>query len=427
MRRYNNERILIISNNVLSNTNNNGKTILSYFDTMNCKQIRQLYFSCEDPSLSEYQYFRISDKDVIRGKFFPQLRGGRAEVKCSNRILNSYVKNYSEFMRLLREILWYKSWKSKQLIKWLDEFRPSVIFFVGGDCCFAYNICMYITKRFNSRLSLYITDDYFMPRKREKVFHMVRRYIIRRSFIECLKLTDVFFTISKQMSQKYEKEFGKKSFLAVNMTEVLKDTSIEKEENIITMIYAGSTYYGREDILGRLSKEIEKLNKNQKELKLKIYSNNKLNKNELRQIIKGKHTYYGGALSKEELIVELNKADVLVFVESFSEDQIEKTKYSLSTKVPEYLSLGKPILAIGPEGIGSMEYLKEASLCVYEEDKIEEALKYLLSSDDLRRQLARLAEEKFLKFNNKRTMQEEFLKEVMGYAERGFINENITN
>ena len=72
-----NERILIISNNVISDTNNNGKTILSYFDSINYTQIRQLYFSNEIPLRKEYKYFRISDIDVIKGRFSSKRRGSK--------------------------------------------------------------------------------------------------------------------------------------------------------------------------------------------------------------------------------------------------------------------------------------------------------------------------------------------------------------
>ena len=82
---------------------------------------------------------------------------------------------------------------------------------------------------------------------------------------------------------------------------------------------------------------------------------------------------------KEELIKTLNKADVLVFVESFAEEQIEKTRYSLSTKIPEYLSLKKPIFAVGPENISSMRYISDTAMCVFEIGEIYNRLKAVLN------------------------------------------------
>mgnify|MGYP000361581007 CR=1 FL=1 len=71
----NDEKILIISNNVLSQTSNNGKTLLSYFKNLNSKNIYQLYFSEEIPQLSGYHYYKLSDKDILKGYLNEKKRG----------------------------------------------------------------------------------------------------------------------------------------------------------------------------------------------------------------------------------------------------------------------------------------------------------------------------------------------------------------
>jgi hypothetical protein len=39
-----------------------------------------------------------------------------------------------------------------------------------------------------------------------------------------------------------------------------------------------------------------------------------------------------------------------------------KTRLSISTKIPEYLASGKPILAVGPDDISSIRYLKRLGI-----------------------------------------------------------------
>ena len=413
-------RLLIISNIVLSTTNSNGKTILSYFDSLYFDSVRQLYFSEENPEILEYEYYKLSDKDVIKSKFTLASRGKaiKKHQGNNNSCIQSKrkVKKYGDLVRLLREIIWIGNWKSKELITWLDEFDPTTIFFVGGDSCFAYRICIYIKKRYNARLSLYITDDYVMPRIYDSIIGKLRRRIIRNYFLKCLKNADVFFTISEPMRRAYEKEFGRKSFLAVNMVDSLKDNSIKRNQDKITLIYAGSLYYGRDIVLNKLSLAIEKYKRqnNQRKIELKVFTNNFLDNNEKKKISGGKSTKFYESIKKEELKVQLNRADILVFVESFERKQIEKTKYSLSTKVPEYLSLHKPILAIGPMEIGSIQYLKDVSQCVSDESQIFEKLRELLDSEYLQSKISDLAEKKYCRYNMKQTVQERFLKEVFG-------------
>ena len=90
----------------------------------------------------------------------------------------------------------------------------------------------------------------------------------------------------------------------------------------------------------------------------------------------------------------------MVFVESFEEKYIDKTKYSLSTKVPEYLSLKKPILAIGPKNVGSMKYLKDVAQCVHDISDLEEKIEELLFNPKLVSSLKKKSEEKYLKNHN---------------------------
>lgn len=363
----------------------------------------------------------VSDKDILKKKF-GLMKHNKLKIKFQGeRRTKSERKicEYGNIIRLLREVIWIGSWKTRELESWLDEFHPSIIFFVGGDSCFAYRICSYIKRRYNARLALYITDDYFMPRRYDSLVGKLRRVIIRKHFVECLKITDTFFTISESMSKAYKEEFGKDSIWVVNMIDPLRDNSIKNENEKTTLIYTGSIYYGRDKVLGRLSEAVEKYveNCNQKNIELIIFSNNSINNKRKKNIIHGKSTKLLKSVGKEELIKQLNSSDILVFVESFDNRQIEKTKYSLSTKIPEYLSLHKPILAVGPEEVGSMQYLKNVSMCVCDENQIYDKLKELLESEDLKFKLSDLAEEKYYLLNDKKKMKDRFLGEVFGLIE----------
>ena len=204
------KELLIISNNVLSNTKNNGKTILSYIQDVNTGFIHQLYFSSEEPEIESINYFRISDQDIITGKFNREKRGGKKPVFITDKKLNKENKKIprNSYTRIAREFLWYHSWKSKQLEEWLNQVNPKVVFFVAGDSGFAYSICEYIVDRYHARLVVYVTDDYVLPRKNEDFISILRRNYIKRKMEKCVQRADVFFTISEQMQMQYKLLFG---------------------------------------------------------------------------------------------------------------------------------------------------------------------------------------------------------------------------
>lgn len=412
------KKLLIISNNVLSEINNNGKTILSFIENAEI-EIRQLYFSSEIPVIDKYKYFRISDNDIIRGYFSKKKRGRRVSVEKKNEIFSevSLKKKFGRNLVTLyiRELLWKNRWKSRQLDEWLDEFKPNAILFVAGDSVFAYDICFYIKEKYDARLTTYVTDDYVMPRLNEGLLGKFRRSAIRKQLGKILKITDVFYTISEQMQSDYQKEFMKKSQIAMNMSDDLQDKSATLYSDKFIFIYTGSLYYGRDNILATLAQSIKNYNtSHEKKAFLEIYCGTEPEDTVLEKINIDGNSQYMGALDKQGLRDRLNKSDILVFVESFEREQIEKTKYSLSTKIPEYLSVSKPILAIGPNEIGSMLYLKDVAMCVNNIKELNECIRKLLNDERLREEYAFKSRQKYEKKHDRKFLQREFIKNVVG-------------
>lgn len=414
------QRLLIISNNVLSNNRNNGKTIYSYIDSVPAKNVAQLYFSSEKPSIKGYKYFQISDYDVLRGMVLPEKRGRMTE--CSDDSDNSSGADISKdvvtvknnFTRIIREIVWYRKWKSDQLSEWLDEFNPTSVFFVGGDSMFAYKICEYITHRFSVKLTTYITDDYIMPRETETILGKIRRILIRKNMRNILSLSNNFYTVSPQMQKAYSQIFKKDSKVIFNLTESLKDESCTQDNSKITIMYAGSLYYGRDHVIELIASAVEKFNENSdRKAQIKVFTNTVPDEISMRKISKEGCSKYCGSLNRDELKKEMNQSDILLFVESFDKEQIEKTRFSLSTKVSEYLSVGKIILAVGPKGIGSIDYLSDAAFCINNYKNIIESTILLLNSLYDNEKYADLAYEKYIEKHDKEILQSNFLVDVL--------------
>ncbi len=414
MNGYKNEKLLIISNNVLSTTRNNGKTIFSYVDCLPRENVAQLYFNSETPTIEGYSYYQITDKDIIKGVFAPRKRGRSVFAKpdaTSMRGSSNRKVRRGNLERLARDLLWWKKWKSKKLLAWLDAFRPTTVFFVGGDAGFAYDIYRYIVKRYHAKSALYITDDYVMPRKKDSLIGRYRRKQIKQKVKNALKHTDTFFTVSNVMRKEYQAVFGRDSETIVNLAESYKLDLLEEESPCTTLIYAGSLYYGRDEVLGRIATILKKYNEQNppKKACLNVYTNTEPSEESKKRFLVEGSSQYLGSLNKDALKLALNRADILVFAESFDEKQIEKTRYSLSTKVPEYLSVGKPILAVGPREIGSMEHLADAACCVNSNDELEERLISLLSDAALQGEFSYVASKKYHDHHDREKLQRAFV------------------
>lgn len=414
------KRVLIISNNTLSMTSNNGKTILSLFEEYPKDNLFQLFTREETPTIKIGGYFRITNKDVVRGRFSSQKRGSIVVPNIENdngsvQLVKPSKLKRTSFSCLVREMLWTGAWRSKQLDAWLDEINPEIIFFVAGDTGYSYSICEYVAAKTGASVNIYITDDYVLPRSKETIFDTIKRKNTYKKLTRALEKTDSLFTISEKMRQEYESLFHKDSMPIFNVSDDLRIQNYSGDSSTITVVYAGSLYYGRYNLVCEVAKCISKLNKNNDtNLYLEIYAGQDVSNEVKAQLtIKGA-SVFGGALNKPDLIRKLNEADILLFVESFEKEQIEKTKLSLSTKISEYMSVEKPILAIGPREIGSMEFLNDVALCIDRVDKIKDALMLLNNNENVRNEYALKAREKFEQLGDTHIIRERFIKRLCG-------------
>jgi glycosyltransferase involved in cell wall biosynthesis len=73
-----------------------------------------------------------------------------------------------------------------------------------------------------------------------------------------------------------------------------------------------------------------------------------------------RNTRLAASLSAAEVPGVMRTADVLVHVESFDERLQEYTRFSLSTKIPQYMAAGRAVFGHGPEDLASMWHIRSA-------------------------------------------------------------------
>ena len=400
------KRILIISMNPLSDIYNNGKTLTSFFEGYPRTHIAQLFFSSEQPQMRICNnFYRISDSDMIKSRISKEFQCGRKvleenEHSAVQNVTNGKQIRKNNLTRLAREIVWNDNWDTKELKEWLDDFQPEIIFMVVGDVVFEYKIGLKLVERYKSKMALYITDDYIMPRRTLSVFWWIRRSYILNYLRKAVKRADIFFTISELMRQEYKRVLKRDSYVAGNMSPSLAEEPTNKniEDHEISFVYAGGLHLNRYKVLHELACTLKEINmKTEKKCKLLIYSAQKITDRVKKQITIENVSDFMGGVECEQLKHILNRSTILVHLESFDKKNIYDTKLSLSTKIPEYLSVGKPILAIGPAEISSMQYLSDVASCVTNLDQMYSNIYELISNPKLLNNYGLLAREKYLK------------------------------
>ncbi|MFI2711455.1 glycosyl transferase family 1 [Micromonospora sp. NPDC018662] len=98
----------------------------------------------------------------------------------------------------------------------------------------------------------------------------------------------------------------------------------------------------------------------------------------------------GNPLPAHHVPTALHNADILVHVESFNPDIRRYTRYSISTKIPQYLAASRPILGYGPTEVASMNHIRTANagITIGDPTTLTHHLTTLCQDPHLRHQLA---------------------------------------
>lgn len=395
-------RVLFVSVNPFSQTSNNGKTFASFFEGYGTDALAQLYFHRELPSSPVCdKYFRITDEDLVRDLVRPwRVMGERVTARSSSTTpipqrTHSALKA-SRIARLLRQCLWTQvRFENPALLEWLDEFDPEVIFFCGGDAAALYPKVTSLADRFGARLAFYITDDYVLPLRTPNLAAHLQRWWTRRVFAQLTRRADLVLTIGPSMSSTYERVFGLESVPIMNMVSV-PPTQPEPRRCLtdgqpLTLLYAGSLHSNRWMVLGRVADSIERLAARGVEARLRVVGPEPTAK-QLHAVHRPPNVEHGGLLTPDELGCAVAAADTLVHVEADDTASMAVTALSVSTKIPEYLASGRSLMAIGPRGLASIDYLYDHNVALVvdpgDPDGLDSAIESLAVRPELHRELA---------------------------------------
>lgn len=387
--------ILIISNNCFSKNKSNGKTLYNLFKSFSLENIYQLFFSPEEieREIDIGGYFRISDKDVLKNIFCRNSVGTIAEAKES-KIYEKEVgcRHKGNVCRLAREIVWKLGASNlENLDMWLKGVNPDIIFFLAGDAVFAYDICNHCRQVTGAELFVYITDDYLVRRKCDSLSFEIRRQVLLKRVKSTLENTQQLFVISEKMREKYLNLFGKDSKILVNLDsfESIED-NIRCGKQYYTMIYAGNLYYGREETLLHVLREVEAYNAKTygKRWTIDVYTDISLLSPKWQEEVTH-YTYVRikPQIDRNALEKVYNNADGFLFLEGLRYEDYERVRYAFSTKITELLHFDVPILAVGHKEDNSMCILEECAFCITDSNELKN-VEYFLENARYREHIA---------------------------------------
>lgn len=404
-------RILMVSVNEWADTNSLGNTTSNFFAEFNDVDFMNLYFRSFAPDNSVCKkYYQISEKALLTS-LFSKKYGGRyfeiteekrySKVKSSNCVkrMISFLHRYKlSFVYTVFDYLYsLQTWQNQDFRTAIAEFFPEIVFaFARADAPYYYSL-KYLKEHTNAKIVLFCADDVYTAYRNSRSAYS-KKFVKR--FRELMNLADKIYGISNEMCEFYQKEFGKPiSVLQKGCYSFAPVKACGNEK--IKLVYAGSLYCGRYDILSKISAYLEKYQSTVAvPIQFEIYSGDTLSEAD-RNKLENSCTRFMGSRSYGEIVKILANSDIVLHAESFEQEQIQKVRYSFSTKITDCLESGCVLLVVGPRELASVAYAKQipGSIVIDSLDALEEGIEHLISKIDVLPALATATQE-FAKRNH---------------------------
>ena len=391
-------KCLVIMHNALNNRTNNGKTVLSILSQFSQNNLMQIYITkldSSEPMCSSS--FLISERDLLnrlaRRKNIVSTPNVNNTLTINKK--NKIMENLSRtgIVLELRNLLWRNHrWNSRELELWIEKISPDIIFLLPGYLEGIMDCALFYAKKLNVPLVTFVTDDYFS--NEINTLDFLKKRLYKKLFFKYSELSEyagLHYVIGEKMAEKYDHIFNKEHIPLMNSVEIpdkIKENNycVEKTK----FLFAGNCGIGREKILDRLARNIDKMNRKYKlNASLDIYTPLPLNLNTVKKLEKNCCCTYKGSVFGKKLEKIVDEANVLVHVESFDKKYKNLLETAISTKIPEYMRSGKEILVVGPSYSASVDYIFRHKIgsCITEKDikSIPEILHKMLINTELQK------------------------------------------
>lgn len=393
-------KVLLIGHNVLDERTAFGKTLASFFKTWGAENLAELYFHSEVPTTDICgRYYRITDTDALKSVFtlnrkkvgrsftFEQIDRNRPSSRTDTGVkkrIYSFARRRTSYIYIARNSIWSMSkWYCEELRNWLRDFAPDVIFFVAGDYGFAYKVAYRISKDLNIPIVTYSGDDYYVNRLNPHSLLSRPVYnALMKNVRKCVSRAACMITICPQMARAYEKLFDKPIYTVYTGYSIKNDAKVDGKG----IVYLGNLGYSRYKSLVDIGRALKEINAEQ--YHLDVYSTES-REEILRELTPENGIVFHGAVSSNEVNNIISNSMLVVHAEDFSSENIDKIRYSISTKVADLLASGRCILAYGPKEVASIDYLlnNQAACVVHDKAQLKDTLEDILSSPQRRMQI----------------------------------------
>lgn len=288
---------------------------------------------------------------------------------------------------------------SARLASWIEAARPDVLYTILGSIEMM-ELVEKIRARFDLPVVVHLMDDWRAERERYGLLSPLRRRRLNELFGRSVRTAGGHLAISDAMAAAYSAEFGVRFEAIQNVID--NDQWLKNARQDVTsarparLLYAGSIYPTVQlSSLLDISAAVARLRSRGMAITLDVMAPDFMVA-PFRALLEAHDgTRVLPQVPRDRYFATLCEADVLLLPVNFETAAIRMVRYSMPTKVPEYLVSGVPILLYAPQAIAQIEYAQRYGwgLTVTQRTPalLDAALQRIVDDLSLRRELVRRA------------------------------------
>ena len=247
---------------------------------------------------------------------------------------------------------------SKGFCDWIENIKPDYIYTSVSDLVFAKFILLLMEKYPDIRFVIHLYDDWTSPSYKilykgifQRICDKKLSQIINKAY-KCLAISDY---MAKRYTLRYNKEF---EWLPNPIDKPEVEPVRQKNNNVVFM---GKILMHNYEAILKMAKAITRVNKERNEnLCFDVYSTYNYFDHE-RVAKEYPCCHFHGWVDHAEVMDVLRTGRILYLPITSSKETQKFTKYSMSTKIPEYMSSMTPILYSGPKDIAMTDLFESSN------------------------------------------------------------------
>ena len=337
-------------------------------------------------------------------------------------ITGKYKKTYKFLSAILRLLGIYNSLYKLKITpdfrQWATEYNPDIIY----SQLSTLELIRFVTEvqeLLAKPLVIHIMDDWPKAIREPELLFSYWKKVIDLEFRKLLDKSSVLMSICESMSEEYKIRYNKDFVPFHNPIDIGNWMSYSKTDWTIkdkfTILYAGRIGRGIKKSIFDIGNAVKKFSLKNDNVVFEILTNNYTEIEKL--VTLNDHVKYIKPIEYSDLPRKFSSVDLLILPEDFDAASIEFLKYSIQTKVPEYMISGTPILVYADKRTALAQYaIRDGWAYLVSENNEElltQALEELYSNLSLRKELAARAKKVAIQNEDAKLIRENFREKLL--------------